>query len=90
MVGYSWGGLLAFEAARQLTLAGMPPPYVGLIGTAPPARAQIARRSSSASAAMGTGTRVESSQEWKVEIGRETERSFPPRHTALVCAGSCS
>ncbi len=36
MVGYSWGGLLAFEAARQLTLAGMPPPYVGLIGTAPP------------------------------------------------------
>jgi thioesterase domain-containing protein len=36
LVGYSWGGLLAFEAARQLTLAGMPPPYVGLIGTAPP------------------------------------------------------
>ncbi len=41
MVGYSWGGLLAFEAARQLTLAGMPPPYVGLIGTTPP----ITRRS---------------------------------------------
>jgi thioesterase domain-containing protein len=41
MVGYSWGGLLAFEAARQLTLAGTPPPYVGLIGTAPP----ITRRS---------------------------------------------
>jgi len=36
MVGYSWGGLLAFEAARQLTIAGTPPPYVGLIGTAPP------------------------------------------------------
>jgi thioesterase domain-containing protein len=41
MVGYSWGGLLAFEAARQLTVAGMPPAYVGLIGTAPP----ITRRS---------------------------------------------
>ena len=26
MVGYSWGGLLAFEAARQLTLAGVPHP----------------------------------------------------------------
>jgi amino acid adenylation domain-containing protein len=43
MVGYSWGGLLAFEAARQLTLAGMPPPYVGLIGTAPPSRADRAQ-----------------------------------------------
>jgi thioesterase domain-containing protein len=41
MIGYSWGGLLAFEAARQLTVAGMPPAYVGLISTAPP----IARRS---------------------------------------------
>ena len=35
-VGYSWGGLLAFEAARQLTAAGSPPAFVGLIGTTPP------------------------------------------------------
>jgi amino acid adenylation domain-containing protein len=41
LLGYSWGGLLAFEAARQLTIAGTPPPFVGLVGTHPP----VTRRS---------------------------------------------
>ena len=36
LLGYSWGGLLAFEAARQLTAAGSPPVFTGLIGTQPP------------------------------------------------------
>lgn len=38
MVGYSWSGKLAFEAARQLTAAGTPPPFVALIGSLPPIR----------------------------------------------------
>ena len=38
MVGFSWGGLLAFEAARQLTARGLPPQVVGLIGAVPPWR----------------------------------------------------
>lgn len=36
MLGYSWGGLVTFEAARQLSTAGTPVPFVGLIGTSPP------------------------------------------------------
>lgn len=36
MLAYSWSGLLAFEAARQLALAGTPSPFVGLVGSLPP------------------------------------------------------
>ncbi len=36
LLGYSWGGLLAFEVARQWTSAGGRPMFVGLIGSLPP------------------------------------------------------
>ncbi len=36
MIGYSWSGKVAFEAARQLAAAGTPSPFVGLIGSLPP------------------------------------------------------
>lgn len=41
-VGYSWAGLVAFEAARQLTEIDEPPALVGLIGSIPP---EITKRS---------------------------------------------
>lgn len=37
MLGYSWAGLLAFEAARQIRAGGGTQPYLALIGTVPPA-----------------------------------------------------
>ena len=37
MLGYSWAGLLAFEAVRQLRAQGRVPPYLALIGSVPPA-----------------------------------------------------
>ncbi len=37
LLGYSWAGLLAFEAARQLAQEQTPAQFVGLIGTLPPA-----------------------------------------------------
>ncbi len=36
LLGYSWGGLFAFEAARQLARQGAPSPFVGLVGALPP------------------------------------------------------
>jgi amino acid adenylation domain-containing protein len=39
-VGYSWAGLIAFEAARQLTALNKPPGFVALIGSFPPAPAK--------------------------------------------------
>lgn len=42
MLGYSWAGLLAFEAARQLRARGGPQPYLGLIATMPPAGRLVA------------------------------------------------
>ncbi len=36
LLGYSWSGLLVFEAARQLSKAGTPSPFVGVIGSLPP------------------------------------------------------
>ncbi|MBS0319867.1 MAG: amino acid adenylation domain-containing protein, partial [Proteobacteria bacterium] len=38
MLGYSWSGKVAFEAARQLAAAGTPSPFVGLVGSLPPLR----------------------------------------------------
>ncbi|MGE4179758.1 MAG: amino acid adenylation domain-containing protein, partial [Limisphaerales bacterium] len=36
IVGYSFGGMLAFEVGRQLVRAGGEPPFVAVIGTHPP------------------------------------------------------
>ena len=38
LLGYSWGGLLAFEIARQWSQTGQPPPFIGLVGTPAPRR----------------------------------------------------
>ena len=38
LIGYSWGGVLAFEVARQWMEAGGRQPFVGLIGSLPPLR----------------------------------------------------
>lgn len=39
-VGYSWAGLIAFEATRQLTALKKPPAFAVLIGSFPPATAK--------------------------------------------------
>ena len=39
--GYSFGGLVAFEMARQLTSAGFAVPFLGLFDTSAPVRAKV-------------------------------------------------
>jgi surfactin family lipopeptide synthetase A len=41
--GYSFGGLVAFEMARQLTSAGFAVPFLGLLDTAAPLRVKTSR-----------------------------------------------
>ena len=45
LVGFSWGGLLAFEVARQIAAEGGVSPFCGLFGTvAPPNRYSLAAK----------------------------------------------
>jgi amino acid adenylation domain-containing protein len=89
-LGYSWAGLIAFEAARQLTALNKPPGFVALIGSFPPltAKSRIAAVTLAARRLPRVTWRVilgAQESPWKHYRRKRTDKTgISPQHSAAL------